>query len=425
MSLRRKIVYGFLLLIPWVLCLGAYYLLFTPKGSQYLVSKVLEHYTLERQIQFQSVDGDLIHGITFNRLVLRDLKELPPDTELRVQNLHVRIDSFHRNAIFMEIINARLQMPVSEPLVINGKLDRGKISATLFSRVLDVREVLGYLPKNPHTQNLEGLVRGLDVTMSGDYTMPVVTGSLHIDRVDNKEFELKDSPVSFEIQYREKLVTPQLFGQVLFVGGEVLTKRTAIQLRASGLHFSGKPKNPRLDINGFTRISKVDITIGIRGQLEEPEIELSSEPSLPKEFLLLMVATGKKWSGLTESMESGTVSPALAKDFLQYLFFGGRGNFIADKFGLSEFSFSVGPDKQGVGAAKQLTDNLEVKYEIERESGGVAESASTTQSVGGEMSVTNRVTLDLKKEFSTGDGSSTDSSDSGAAEIMLKFKTSF
>lgn len=422
MRLRTKIGLIVFVLLLWGACFAVYYLLFTPTGSQFLVRKILEHYTLDRQVSFDSVDGDLIHGITFNNLALKDLDELPKDSQLLVQNFSLRIDALRRSGVHSEIVNARLRLPVSEPVVINGKVTGGKLAGTLFSRVLDVKEVVGYLPKNPHTRHLEGLVRELDVDVEGDLAMPVVTGSLHIERMDNGEFELEEVPVSFRLQYKDRLVTPQLFGQVRFASGRLLSKRSIIDLRPSSLFFSGDVKNPRLDINGFARISKVDITIGIRGDVKEPEILLSSEPPLPKEILLLMVATGKRWAGLSASLDSGEVSPELAKDFLQYLLFGGRGNFIADKFGLTDFSFSVSQGKQGVGAAKQLTNNLEVNYEVERTTNPDGTVADTKQTVGSEVRVTNRVTLDLKKEFNN---SRTEGDETGAAEVMLKFKTSF
>lgn len=422
MRLRTKIILILLpILLLWGLCYGVYYLLFTPTGSQFLVRKVLEHYTLDQQVQFESVEGDLIHGITFNNLILRDLDELPKDTELRIQNFSVRVESLRRTGITSKIVNARLRLPVSEPLVINGTVDHGRLAGTIFSRGLDVREIIGYLPKNPHTRNLEGLIKELDVNISGDLAMPVVTGSLFIDNMDNGEFELEEVPVTFELQRKARLVTEQMFGRIRFDSGNVMSKRTIIKLKPSHLYFSGTPKNPRLDINGFSRISKVDITIAIRGDLKEPRILLSSVPSLPDEMLLLMVATGKRWSGLSQSIESGEVSPALAKDFVQYLFFGGRGNFIADKFGLSDFSFSVTADKQEVGATKQVTDNLELKYQVGRETNGESATSTTTQTVGSEVRVTNRITLDLKKEFENGGTPE----NTGDAEIMLKFKTSF
>ena len=421
MRLRTKIFSLLLVLLLWALCYGVYYLLCTPTGSQFLVRKILEHYTLDRQVQFESVEGDLIHGITFNNLVLKDLDELPKDSQFLVQNFSIRIESFHRTGITAEIVNGRLRLPVSEAVVINGRVDHGRLEGTVFSRALDVSEIIGYLPKNPHTRHLEGLVKELDVDIAGELAMPVVSGSLRIENMDNGQFEVENVPVTFELQRRNRLVTDELFGQVRFESGNVMSKRTVIKLRPSHLYFSGKPGNPRLDINGFSRISKVDITIGIKGDLEKPNVILSSEPSLPDEMLLLMVATGKRWNGLSQSIESGAVSPELAKDFVQYLFFGGRGNFIADKFGLSDFSVSDTTDKQGVGAAKQVTDNLEIKYQVERETNGETEPATTKQTVGSEVRVTNRVTLDLKKEFESGGTEE----NAGAAEIMLKFKTSF
>ena len=71
--------------------------------------------------------------------------------------------------------------------------------------------------------------------------------------------------------------------------------------------------------------------------------------------------------GIGKSIDSHTVSPELAKDFVQYFAFGGSGNKLAETFGLDDLSFSYGKGKRGIGARKEIGDKLQVKYEIQRE----------------------------------------------------------
>jgi len=358
-------------------------------------------------------------------MLMTGLKGLPEKSELKFQDVYVKAHSYDIKGLEVYVYNARLKMPVSDPVVINGSFFAGALNANVYSASVDISEIAGYFPKNPHTRHLHGEVKQLDTHINGDYAAPVVTGSLMIEEADNRQVKIKECPVQFDLRLKDLSSSPQMAGVIAISSGKVIAGQSSFQLDPSKLYYSGNPENPRLDLNGETVISKVNIRIGIKGMLAEPDINLSSEPSLTQQELMVMLATGKKWEGFSESISTGTVSPALTKDFVEFMFLGGTGNKVAERFGLTNFSVNVGPDSRGIGASKQLAEGVEVNYELERETDINTTNTGTTQTLGSEIRVTNRVTLNLNKEFKNSDGTQLDEKEIERAEIMLKYKKKF
>lgn len=534
-KLIKKLFLSFILILVIGAGCGLYFMLLTSTGSQFVVRHVLQANSLDNNISFESADGNLAEGVRFKHLKLKGLKELPEGSELKVEDMYVKVSSFDIDGLEIQIFNARLKMPASDPIVLNGSFTKGEIDAVLRSDLLDINEAAGYLlkrpgikewpgavkkleariygnylypamsasllvtglkglpekselkiqniyvkahtfaidglevyatnarlkmpvsdpvvvngsfieetlnaevysasvdiseiagyfPKNPHTRYLHGEVKQLDTHINGHYAAPVVTGSMMIEDADNRQVKIKESPVQFDLRFKDLSSSPQMSGVIAISSGKVISGHSSIQLEPSKLYYSGNPENPRLDLNGETMISKVNIRIGIKGMLAEPDIKLSSEPAMTQQELIVMLATGKKWEGFSESISTGTVSPALTKDFVEFMFLGGTGNKVAERFGLTNFSVNVGPDSRGVGASKQLAEGVEVNYELQRSTDINATNTGTTQTLGSEIRVTNRVTLNLNKEFKNSDGTELDEKEIERAEIMLKYKKKF
>lgn len=377
---------------------------------------------LDAKIQGHFTTPAITAGMT-----VAGLKDLPDDSELKIQELYVKVNSPQIDGLDVRINNARLKMPVSDPVVLNGSFKAGEVKASVYTSSLDVSEIAGYIPKNPHTNYLHGLVKKVDVKIQGHYIHPVVTGNLLAVELDNRLVTLKESPVEFELKFKDIISYLQLSGEIALNKGKVTAKRTALKLNPSKLYFSGNPENPRLDISGETTISKVLIQVGVEGTLEEPQIKLSSEPSLPEQELFLMLATGKKWESIDESIANGSVSPKLTKDLIEFMFFGGTGNKVAERFGLTDFSVSFGPDRKGIGASKKLSEGVEVKYEVQSETdpAKTTNNGVLTQKVGSEIRVSKRITLDINKEFKNTDGTNLGAEEVEEAEIMMKYKINF
>ena len=105
-------------------------------------------------------------------------------------------------------------------------------------------------------------------------------------------------------------------------------------------------------------MGRTAIHLHLQGTKDAPQLELTSQPPLAKETLLLMLATGKTWRATRETFAQGTVSTTLVTDVVDYLFFGGFGNRLARRFGISEFGLTQNVERNLVGAQATFQDRV-------------------------------------------------------------------
>ena len=94
-----------------------------------------------------------------------------------------------------------------------------------------------------------------------------------------------------------------------------------VRLGDSQLTFTGRPQWPEINIKGTADVARTRIDITVRGTRKDPKLELSSDPPHTKEQLLMMLATGKAWSGMDEALATNKMTPELTADFIEYVFF--------------------------------------------------------------------------------------------------------
>lgn len=425
MSKPKKIIFFSILCLFFLLGGVVYFFMFTSDGSERLVRHVLQRYAMEENISVEQVQGTIFKGIHFKNVGLKGIKHFPQDSRMDIQDLSVQFSAFNFNGLIVAVQNARLKLPVSAPIVINGTLKNKELDFNVFANTLDVEEVLANIPTRVKLPKLDGRVSNVDMYVTGPYKRPSIRGDFFIAEISHDKATLLESPGRLALQVKEKFFRMYVVGDIDVDEGIVKANKTQINLSPSQVYLYGDREDPRLSINGSARISQVDISLSVKGPMNDPSIGLTSEPNVPKEQLLLMLATGQKWSGIGKSIDSNTVSPELAKDFVQYFAFGGSGNKLAETFGLDDLSFSYGKGKRGIGARKEIGDKLQVKYEIQREDVDLIGDTQTTQTIGGAYQFTNRISLDLEKEFKSSTDTEFDQTDVERAEIMLKYKRSF
>ena len=78
--------------------------------------------------------------------------------------------------------------------------------------------------------------------------------------------------------------SPQVFGSLNVLGGELEAYRQRLQVRRGTIAFNGPADNPELDISAEREIREDDVTVGARlmGRLEEPVLEVYSSPPMPQ-----------------------------------------------------------------------------------------------------------------------------------------------
>jgi hypothetical protein len=180
-------------------------------------------------------------------------------------------------------------------------------------------------------------------------------------------------------------------------------------------------------------VKDTKINIKVSGRRDHPKMELTSYPDLPETKLLLMLVTGKSWGGLDESLTEGKLSPDLAKDAVDFLFFGGGSgseSSLTKRLGIKDISISYDQNKKGISLKEGLTKQIEVGYGVAQEAGDIQQQSTVTQTVGGEIKMTERLSVgverELKKHYDAGiapqGGPISSESDD---KLLLKYKRKF
>jgi translocation and assembly module TamB len=161
--------------------------------------------------------------------------------------------------------------------------------------------------------------------------------------------------------------------------------------------FNGPVRNPALQISAWRRNQEVAAGVRITGNLEQPRVELVSEPPLPEGAKLSWLVLGR-----APSDASGADLAVLQTAASVFL---GRGDAvpvttrIADAFGLDELSLRGSAElaNRVVAVGKRLTDRLYVTYEQ-----GVGAVAQNLVKI--DFSLTDRIALRAQTGTTSGAG---------------------
>lgn len=122
--------------------------------------------------------------------------------------------------------------------------------------------------------------------------------------------------------------------------------------------------NPNLNVEAVYRVSKVQISILVRGTVNKPEITFQSDPPMPETEIFSYLAFGKASSQLSQREASSFQSQAAS-------FLGGRvasqlKDFFGEKFSLDTVEITTNTEKGVAGGTAQvgkyLSDNLYLQY---------------------------------------------------------------
>lgn len=135
-------------------------------------------------------------------------------------------------------------------------------------------------------------------------------------------------------------------------------------------YFSqGEPFNPMLDIHGTSRIRNHTINVYVYGNAEDPQTLFTSEPPLPQEEIIALLATGATTSefGQNDQALAGRASMLLLQDLYHRVFkrrtpppINQEGEPFADRFQLDMGTVDPRSGRQEVGGRFKLSDQFEV-----------------------------------------------------------------
>ncbi|MGJ0363963.1 translocation/assembly module TamB domain-containing protein [Aliarcobacter cryaerophilus] len=139
-----------------------------------------------------------------------------------------------------------------------------------------------------------------------------------------KNIELKlDADLQIKKEFEEDL---RIFGRVANINGVFSQLRKTYKIENSNLQFRGlETINPILDIKANTKIDNVEIFIDITGNMENPRLNLKSNPSMNSKDILSYLIFGTKFSNSSmneqnkEAQASLFILNELSKDYVKEL----------------------------------------------------------------------------------------------------------
>ena len=421
-----------LFIILFVLFLGIMFwvLLHAQRPGRWVLEKVISQASENDEIVIEEVKGSLAAGMRLENLVLNDVKGLPENAVIKVDRFFINITQVMPVVFEAEVINARLLMPYQDPVVANVMIKDGKIDGNLFSNSVTVNDVKEFLKEYPFLRNVDGRLSDVDVYVQGEYERPAITGSLVIEDARHDWMWIKDVPVALDLKIADIRNPQGMNGEIRIQGGQAVLRKTPVTILPSTIFVKDPLEETSYFIEAKSRIDNVRINIRLKGTRDNPDLHVSSTPPLPRQQLLVMLATNQRWSGVEDALTTGEVSADVVKEFVDYFFFDGQASSLAKKLGVSEVSLTVNRDERGISVTKDVTDRFSVDYGIKEKNGSTSGSV-VSQKVGGDMKITDKVTVGVERNIEGQTRSqgledvNRENNENIEDKIMLKYKKRF
>lgn len=385
-------------LLITLVAIAAAILLFTSQGAALVLQHVTSRVLGPGHLVYERMEGSLIRGVRVFNIEIRRPMIFREGSLVRIQELQMRLERFALDGLDVSLVNARVLDPKADPVVVSGAFSGGHYNLNVYTRSLELGVLQQVIRHFRNPPDVHGELTHLDLLLSGDLLRPALKGKFVIDHIPQNGFLLRDAPVDSDLYFMRAGRLWGTYGSLLIHQGWLQAPRTVVRLGECRLTFDGDPRNPQIDIHGTAHVGRVRIWITVKGTRKDPRVELSSDPDLPQEQLMLMLTTGKRWDSLSGSNAVYKMTPELAGDFVDYFFFGGAGLKIAQFLGLSGISYKVDGTTQGVTFNKDLSDRLGVGYGVTVSTTGPQGRREITQTVDTEYRLNDKVTVSAQKE---------------------------
>jgi hypothetical protein len=367
------------------------------RSLQAQIPRVAESFRGER------MQGNWHDGASVYELEATALPWLPEGSALRAQRLE--LDGGLLRFQPRRVYNGRLLLPEADPVLYSGIVRPAALDLELSAKHVDVQAVAPVFPRWGAIQLVNGTFADVQAKATGRWNEPTFTGHCAVDYLQRKDVRISDGAGTFALSLSRIGRGTQLDGWVDIQRGMLSAKTTTIALQPGRILFSGAPGNPAYDLKGLSVIDGVKMHITLKGTQHLPDLRLSSDPPIQEDWLLLMLATGRRWKGAETSATEGYVSPDLAKDFIDFFILGGLGSRIGQRFGISDISLIFDPQENRVGVATTIADKVEVSYETDQPRPDstqpailITEAGATTYRVGAGYKLTEDSSLTIEGE---------------------------
>ncbi len=392
------------LLMLIAVSMGVVYLIVTPAGGKLLIDYTLNKYASIASMSVGSYEGSIDQGFVLKDIRITDWPAWPIAT-IHIQQAKVQIPLWSWQKVSVDVLNGRVFLPTSDPIVFGGQFTGGLLKGNVYAKAVDVHECVSPFASEEMIKGLEGSVDGVDLQISGPLMAFKIVGHLFVDHVKYKITTVNDAFTRVDLTVQPVGEIWPLFGEVVVDSGFVETHKVMVDLRKSKVGFSGDAFNPALELYGDTYVEDIDISFSILGTAAKPQLKMDSDPPLPEDVLLLVLVTGKSWSGASSSLSKGALNSDLMSGFMDYFFLGGKGGQFSKTYG------------------------LKLGLELEQMPTQAGSSGLYSRKLEGEVAVSDHVSVNVSKKILPQEHSPATSSQrlnqEGETEIYLKYKEKF
>ncbi|MCK4917407.1 MAG: translocation/assembly module TamB domain-containing protein [Candidatus Omnitrophica bacterium] len=422
--LRKKNIITILAII-FVFVFSVWLVFFTTLGVKLINKLVVSRYIKSEDINIESIEGNIFKKVSLQNVEIIGLEGLPVGSRIKIQNFEFQVTGFNVESVYAEIDNGKMSLPDLGDVLFYGKLEKGVLEFNIYSGYISVREIANLIPVDNKYKNVLGTISDLDVYVKGLVLEPELIGKFNIKKIVYDRFTVEECLVNFDLKLKEILKIINIYGEIQVEKGKVFGMKTAvINLQQSKVYFDGDMDKISFNFKGKSEVERVKIDIELKGNRQNPDLKLESEPPLSKSNLLIMLATGKKWKFQEEIKDQVSVAPGLAMDFIDYFMFGNSRNKLAEKLGVSEISFTMDETTKGVSVSKEITDKTEVSYGIEQsqQKEGVME---IKQKVGATYKITESLSIEGEQEVMKAPSDNDENNSAPEQKLFLKFEKDF
>lgn len=414
---------------------AVYYFVFTQAGAERTIDYFKPQLIQAQVVKIPEVEGSLWDGILFENIELINLKGLPTDSSLSVQRVHIFVEKKWPFTFKVNIENGKIVLPSSEPIIFYGAIENGNVDVNVFSFRVNIEHIMPILDTDDDILPLKGYLESVDLRLRGTLDRLTITGTAKAPTFGYKTFTLENTNAKADLVVR-KPESQRLNGTIFLFEGKMRSRGVAIDIQEGRIHFAGKPQEPRFDFRGISQVGNTLIRISLSGDLNDPQMELSSIPPKSQDQLLLMLVTGKEWRGMETSVDENRLAPELVQDFVDYFVFSGSGEKMGKKFGIRDTFFTFDESEKGVGFKKDITSRLGLGYAI-WQLGEEGQEYTYRHKLLGDYEIFDNVWVEVEKRVNLGTEAevkeldeldpktSTKSSSYLDDKILLKYKVGF
>ncbi len=420
----KKIFILIFVLILLLSALGAWFLL-SSSALVKITPLLLIKYVDPQDISIAKIEGNLLHGAKFKDITIDRFRGIAQGISAKIQEINFSFPNLKLEGITLKVTNGRLELSKETPVIFQGVYQNKTLDFNIYASTIDLKRISVLFPNISVLNNIRGTVVNPDIYVKGRWLDKKISGEFMVRDGFYKEFKLAECFVTVNCTLKKIKNELSIVGNVDLKQGVLTIRKTNIQIEGGRIILAENLKDSFFDLKGFSLIDDTKINIVFKGTLYNPDLRLTSDPRLPKDTLLLMLATGRRWQDLKSPTPAGEFNINVIKDFIDYFVLGGSASNFAKSLGISDISLTYTTESKGIKATSPVSDKLGVTYGVEQKQ-PQGKPAATQYDVGAELKVTDTVSVEAERTVKQQSDQITGAEQQQPDDkILLKFKKKF